>query len=134
MAELLAERQHRDHRAGAVLLAMPLSQLRPQLVVAGGPATGRAPLRQRLRPGKRAGFLAQHVEIMLKVEHMLAAAVTAFVAGNQPPGVPDLDMQWMDPRFHPRARADRNRVKIGLDCDAALLVYNREDNIGQIKS
>jgi hypothetical protein len=108
MAELLAESQHRNHRVGAVLLAVPLSQLRPQLVVAGRPATDRAPLRQRLRAGKRARFLAQHVKVMPKIEHMLAAVVTAFVAGNQPPGVSDLDMQRMDPRFHPRTRAGRN--------------------------
>jgi hypothetical protein len=71
---------------------------------------------------------------MLKIEHMLAAAVTAFVAGNQPPGMPDLDMQRMDPRFHPAARAGRDRVEVGLDCHTALLVHNRKDNLGQVKS
>jgi hypothetical protein len=130
----MAESQHRNHRAGAVLLAVPLVQLRPQLVVAGGPATGRAPLRQWLRAGKCAGLLAQHVEIMLQIQHILAAAVTALVTGNQPPGVPDLDVQRMDPRFHPAARAGRDRVEVGLDCNAALLVYNREYNLSQIKT
>ena len=71
---------------------------------------------------------------MLEIQHMLTAAVTAFVAGNQPPGVPDLDMQRMDPRFHPAARAGRHGIEVGLDCDAALLVYNGEDDIGQVKT
>src|SRR3954454_16273307 len=35
-----------------------------------------------LRPGKRARLVAQHVEIMLKIKHMLAAAVTALVTRN----------------------------------------------------
>jgi len=36
---------------------------------------------------------------------MLAAAVAPFVAGYQTASVPNLDMQRMDPRFHPSARA-----------------------------
>jgi hypothetical protein len=42
---------------------------------------------------------------MLKIEHMLAAAVTALVTGDQATGLPDLDVQRMDARFHPAARA-----------------------------
>jgi hypothetical protein len=82
MTKLLAQCQHANHRAGAVLLAVPLAQLRPQVIVADRPAARRAPLRQRLRPGKRARLVAQHVEIMLKIKHMLAAAVTALVTRN----------------------------------------------------
>jgi hypothetical protein len=42
---------------------------------------------------------------MLEIQHMLAAAVAPFVAGNLTASVPNLDMQWIDPRFHPSARA-----------------------------
>ena len=35
---------------------------------------------------------------MLQIKHMLAAAVTAFMAGNQATSMPDLDVQRMDTR------------------------------------
>ena len=60
---------------------------------------------QRLRPCQRARLVAQHIEVMLEIEHMLAAAVTALVTGDQATGLPDLDVQRMDARFHPAARA-----------------------------
>jgi hypothetical protein len=41
---------------------------------------------------------------MFQIKHMLAAAVTAFMAGNQAASMPDFDMQRMDTRFHPGAR------------------------------
>jgi len=40
---------------------------------------------------------------MLEIQHMLATAMAAFVASNQAASVPNLDMQRMHPRFHPRA-------------------------------
>ena len=102
--QVLAQRDHRHHGAGAVLLAVPGLQPIPEFVVAGGPATRLAPLRQRLGPGECTGLVAQHIEVMLQIKHMLAAAVTTLVAGNPPTGVPDLHMQRMDARFHPCAR------------------------------
>src|ERR1700710_399291 len=101
MAELPAEGQHGDHRSRAILLAMPRSQPVPQFVITGGPAAGLAPLRQRLRSGERTGLIAQNVQVMFKVEHMLTAAMAAFVASDQTASVPDLDMQGTDARFHP---------------------------------
>jgi hypothetical protein len=44
---------------------------------------------------------------MLEIEDMLTAAVTTFMARDPPSAMPDLDMQGMDPHFHPSARADR---------------------------
>src|ERR1700712_2716306 len=111
MAELLAQSEHLHHGAGAVLLAVPRLQPVPEFIVADWPATGRAPLRQRLGSGKRARLVAQHIEIMLEIQHMLAAAVTAFVAGDQTASMPDVDMQRMHPRFHPCARAVYTRFE-----------------------
>ena len=71
---------------------------------------------------------------MLEIEHMLAAAVTAFVAGDQMAGVPDLDMQRIHPRFHPRARTRWHGLEIGFHRDAALLVHEREDDVGQVEA
>ncbi len=107
-AEFPPQRQHRNHGAGAILLAMPLFQPIPQLIVAGGPATGLAPLRQWFRSGERTRFLARHIKVMLEIKHMLTAAMAAFVAGNQVASVPDLDVQRMNTRFHPAARAGRH--------------------------
>ena len=92
MAKLPAQRQHRHHGASAVLLAVPRPQPIPQLIVAGRPTTGLTPLRQWLRSGQRARFVAQHIEVMLEIEHMLATAVATFVAGNLTTAMPDLDM------------------------------------------
>ena len=55
-AELPSQSQHRHHRPGAVLLAVPRAQPIPQCVVAGRPATRRAPLRQRRGPAKAPGL------------------------------------------------------------------------------
>ena len=93
---------------------MPRSQPVPQFVVAGGPATRRAPLRQWRGPGEGAGLVTQNVQVMLEIEHVLAAAVAALVAGNQAAGVPDLDVQRIHPCLHPDAGTHRHRVEIGL--------------------
>src|ERR1700712_2411706 len=134
MAELLAQSEHLHHGAGAVLLAVPRLQPVAEFIVADWPATGRAPLRQRLGSGKRARLVAQHIEIMLEIQHMLAAAVTAFVAGDQTASMPDLDMQRMHPRFHSCARARWHRVEVGLHRDAALLIHEWEYDIGQVEA
>jgi hypothetical protein len=134
MAKLPPQRQHRHHGARAVLLAVPHLQPVPQFVVTGGPATGFTPLRQRLGPGERARLVAQHVEVMFEIQHMLAAAVAAFVAGNQAASVPDFDMQRMHTRFHPDARPDRHRIEVGLHRDAALLVDQREHHFRQVEA
>jgi hypothetical protein len=134
MIKLAPQRQHRHHRTGAILLAVPRSQPVPQFVVAGGPATGRAPLRQRPGPGERAGLMAQDVQVMLEIQHMLAAAVTALVAGDQATCVPDLDMKRMHTRFYPGTRADGHRVEVGLHRDAALLVDQREHDFRQVEA
>jgi hypothetical protein len=42
--------------------------------------------------------VVQHVEVVLEVQHLLAATVATLVAGNPPPAVPKLDLQ----RIHPR--------------------------------
>ena len=65
---------------------------------------------------------------------MLAAAMAALVAGNPTAGMPDLDMQRMDARFHAGARTGRHRVEVGLHRDAALLVHQREHDLGQIEA
>ena len=119
-----ADRGRHDshHGAGAVLLAMPGQQPCPELVVAGRPATGLAPLRQRLGPGKRARLVAQHVEVVLQVQHVLAAAMAALVSRHPVAGMPKLDMQRFGARLHPAARTDRHRVGVGLDNRAARLL------------
>jgi hypothetical protein len=71
---------------------------------------------------------------MLEIEHMLAATMTAFVAGNQATGMPDLDVQRLNACFHPDARSDRHRIEVGLHRDAALLVHQREHDLGQIEA
>ena len=134
LAEFPPQRQHRHHGAGAVLLAVPLFQPIPQLIVTGGPATGLAPLRQWFRSGEGTRFLAQHIKVMLEIEHMLTAAMAAFVAGNQAASVPDLDVQRMNTRFHPAARAGRHRIEVGLHRDAALLVDQREHHLRQVEA
>ena len=68
--------------------------------------------------------MAQHVEITLKIEHMLAAALTPLVACNQPAGLPDLAMRRMDAGFDPAAGAGWHQLEVGLRCHAALLVYH----------
>jgi hypothetical protein len=52
----------------------------------------------------RQACVVQNIKVMLKIKHMLAAAVTALVAGDQPTGMPDLDMQRINARFHSHAR------------------------------
>ena len=59
----------------------------------------------------------------LQSQHLLAASVTAFVAGDQAVSMPDLDMQ----RMHPRAGASWHRIEVGLDRHAALLVHQRAE-------
>jgi hypothetical protein len=49
--------------------------------------------------------VAKHIEVMLEIQHMLAAAVAPFLAGNQEASVPNLDIQLMDPCFDPSVRA-----------------------------
>src|ERR1700712_558039 len=133
MAELLAQSEHLHHGAGAVLLAVPRLQPVPEFIVADWPATGRAPLRQRLGSGKRARLVAQHIEIMLEIQHMLAAAVTAFVAGDQTASMPDLDMQRMHPRFPRCARGGWHGIEVGLHRGAAVLVPQRNTTSARSK-
>ena len=57
-----------------------------------------------------------------------------FVAGNLTTGMPDLDMQRMDARFHACARTGWHRVEVGLHRDAALLVHPWEHDLGQIEA
>jgi hypothetical protein len=49
---------------------MPRSHPVPQFNVTGGSATGFTPLRQRLRSAEPAGFVAEHVQVMLEIQHM----------------------------------------------------------------
>ena len=77
--------------------------------------------------------MAQHVEVVLQIQHMLAMTVAAFVSGNRSATMPDLDMQRTNPRLHPGACLDRHRIEVGLDHDAALLVHEREHDLGEIK-
>ena len=97
------------------------------------PATSLAPLRQRLGPGKRAGLVAQHVEIALQVQHVLAAAMAALVSRDLAAGMPKLDMQRIGARLHPAVRPDRHRVGVRLDHRAALLVDQRKRHVRKVE-
>jgi hypothetical protein len=68
----------RLHAAGfrgacAVFRAMPGKQPMPKFIVASGPTSSLTPLYQRLGPGKRTRFVAQHVEVVLQIQHVLAS-------------------------------------------------------------
>ncbi len=54
-----------------------------------------------LDPASAPWLVTQHVEVVLRIQRLLAAAVAALVAGNLPPALPELDMQRMHPRLHP---------------------------------
>ena len=133
MAELASQHHHGHHGAGAVLLAMPGLQPIPEFVVTGRPTPSLAPLLQRLGSGQRARLVAEHIKVVLKVQHLLAAAVTALVARNPLSRVPDLDVQRVHARFHPGARFDRHRVQVGLDRDTASLVHQGKHDLGQVE-
>ncbi len=96
-------------------MSMPTCWLMPSLLrsvceaAIGGADRGL----QRLGPGHRARLVPQHIEIVLKVQHLLASAVAALMARNQPTRVPNLDVQRMHTRLHPGARLDRHRVEVG---------------------
>src|SRR4028119_686700 len=93
--------------------------------MSGEPAPVLAPLLQWPGSGQGARLMAQHIQVVLEVQHLLAAAVAALVAGNPPPALPDLDMQRMHPRLHPAARPGGHRGGVGLDREAATIVPKR---------
>ena len=55
-------------------------------------------------PAQRTRLVAQHIKVMLEIQHMLAAPMTSLVAGNPPASMPDLHVQRMDARLYPGAR------------------------------
>ena len=79
MAELSSQVQHRDNGAGTVLFAVPRAQPVPELVIAGRPTSSLPPLRQGLRSCHRTRLVAQHIKVMLKIQHMLAAPMTTLL-------------------------------------------------------
>ena len=85
VSELSAELHHRQHGAGAVLPAMPIAEPVPQAVEGGRPAPGLPPLIEGLRTGEGARLMAQHVEVVIEVQHMLATPIAAFVTGQPAP-------------------------------------------------
>jgi hypothetical protein len=42
---------------------------------------------------------------MLEIEHVPTAPIAPFMAGHLLAALPDLDVQWANPRLHPAARA-----------------------------
>ena len=66
----------------ALLLAVPCAEPAPQHVITVGPAACRTPLRQRFGAGECPRFVAQHLEIMLEVEHVLAPLMATLVPRN----------------------------------------------------
>ena len=71
------------------------------------------------RPSIRARQMS--VKIVLKVQHLLASAMTALVACDPVARVPNLDVQRMHARLHPGVRLDRHRIEVGLDRHAPRL-------------
>src|SRR6266851_4872223 len=91
MTVLLNQTQHLDHLSRAALPAMPIDQFGQQTIITLRPQSALTPRCQRLRSGERPGLALQYVEIVLEIEHLLIALVTALVAGEAAAFVPDLD-------------------------------------------
>src|SRR5206468_8480841 len=68
---LLSQQQDLDHGARSGLLALPLLENIPVLVVAGRPPSLRAPLLQRCRPRQRSRLPLQRFQIVVQIENFL---------------------------------------------------------------
>ena len=105
VAELAAEHDHPDHRSCAVLPAVTLIQSPPQRVKLGRPPSALPPLLERLGAGHRPRLALEHVEIVIEVENLLPAAVTALMPGDTDTVVPDLEMGRVQAGLHLAAEA-----------------------------
>jgi hypothetical protein len=88
MAVRLRKLEQIDHLFRATLLAMSFYERLPDLIEAGWPQTGFPFLFQRLGSGQWAWFTRQHIQIMLEIEDLLQASVTALVPSDTAASVP----------------------------------------------
>jgi transposase len=96
-----------------------LIQPPPQRVIVGRPAPAAAPLLERLGAGHRTRLALEDVEVVIEVQNLLTAAVTALMTGNTSAAVPDLEMGRVEAGLHFAAGPRRYRVGVGVHGDAA---------------
>ena len=120
------QQQHLDQGAGARRVAVGLAGGGPERVVLGGEHLGRAGLRQRGRPGQRAGLAEQDLQIVVQIKDFGALADRALMAGHHRGAVIDGDRRGR--QLHPQPMADepgRHRVLVAAHHHLRVAVHPR---------
>ena len=119
-----SQKQQLDHRLRTGLLPTPLLQLLPQPVEAARPQPSLSPLLQWARASERSRFLLKHVQVVLQIQDMLAAAVASLVRSHLPAAVPDTHLRRQHPDLCPGPRPQRRRVPVAVRLDTAFGVHD----------
>src|SRR5215208_5394294 len=118
----------------SVLPAVTLIQPPPQHVVVGRPAPADTPLLERLGTGHRTRLVLEDVEVVIEVQNLLPAAVTALMTGDTSTVVPDLEMGRVEAGLDFAAGPQRYRVGVGVHGDAAARIDQGERYLGQVEA
>ena len=83
--------------AGSLLRTLPFLEQGPKVIVRRGPLSRRAPLGPRGEAHQRPRLAGQHLQLMLEVEPLLPAAITALMVGHFRSRLEKRARRWGDP-------------------------------------
>ncbi len=124
--EVAVQQQHLDQRPGAAGVTVGFAGGGPKRVVLGGERLGGAGLGQRGRPGQRAGFAVQDLQIVVQIKDFGALADRALMPGHHRVAV--IDDHRRGRQLHPQPMPDepgRHRVLIAAHHHLGVAVHPR---------